>query len=50
MNQLAISSQLDLQQPTPSTGEPIGQASSVANMQNSSGTGASWHQIHNQES
>jgi hypothetical protein len=41
MNQLAISSQLNLQQSSPSAGQPIEQASPAANMQSSSGTGTS---------
>jgi hypothetical protein len=41
MNQFAISSELNLQQPTPSAGQSIGQAPPFANIQNSSGTGAS---------
>jgi hypothetical protein len=41
MNQLAISSQLNLQQSSPSAGQPIRQAPPVVNMQGSSGTGTS---------
>jgi hypothetical protein len=41
LNQLAISSQSNLQQPTPSVGQPIRQALAIANVQNSSRTGAS---------
>jgi hypothetical protein len=50
MNQLAISSQLNLQQSSPSAGQPIEQASPAANMQSSSGQGRPWYQIHSQES
>jgi hypothetical protein len=41
LNQLAISSQLNLQQSTPSAGQPIGQTPSFANTQGSSRAGAS---------
>jgi hypothetical protein len=39
LNQLAISSQLNLQQSTTSAGQPIGQTPPVVNMQSSFGTG-----------
>jgi hypothetical protein len=41
MNQLAISSQLNLQESSPSVGQPIGQAPPIANTQGSFGTGTS---------
>jgi hypothetical protein len=44
LNQLAISSQLNLQQSTPSAGQPIGQAPPItghSNTQDSSGEGGS---------